>query len=111
MHIEVIKLLQFRLEKTLYNRAEDQVMVWAYLCGISDAVIEKNKKGHSVNVTFTSSASTSFAETAKAKKQPPATTKTPMQTKKKNPLEKAREVAAKKVQSNVASRLRTLKKK
>ena len=48
MHLEVIKLLQVRLEKTLYNRAEDQVMVWAYLRGISDAAIKNKKEGHFV---------------------------------------------------------------
>ena len=111
MHLEVIKLLQVRLEKTLYNRAEDQVMVWAYLRGISDAAIKNKKEGHFVNVTFTPSIPTSFSEAVKESKQPPAKTKPPIRTTKNNTLEKAREVAAKKVKSNVASRLRTLKKK
>ena len=109
MHIEVIKLLQIRLEKTLYNRTEDQVMVWAYLRGISDAVLRKKEEDHFVNVTFTPSMPTSF-ESAHAAKQPVKKTKNPVRTK-KDTLKKAREAALKKVQSNVNSRIRTLRKK
>ena len=42
IHIDVIKLLKIRLDITIYNRETDQAMVWAYLRGLNDAVLEND---------------------------------------------------------------------
>lgn len=123
MHVDVIKLLQVRLKKTLYSRVEDQTMVWAYLCGFSDGAAKKKMEDHFVNVVFSPSINMQPPEAStpkpgnveKEKKKAASFPKKAPARKKASPkkestkLQKAREEAAKRVRANVKSRLRTLK--
>ena len=44
IHIDVIKILEVRLGKTLFNREVDQTMAWAYLHGMDDVVMKSDKE-------------------------------------------------------------------
>lgn len=119
MHVDVIKLLQVRLEKTFYSRVEDQTMVWAYLSGFSDGAAKKKMEDTFVNVVFSpsihmpppasSAPHASIPKTAPVRKKV-AIKKQSAPKQESAKLQKAREEAKKRVRANVKSRLSTLNK-
>ena len=97
IHLDVVRSLQVRFGKKIYNRENDNSLAWGYLIGLCDAAVHKNEK--CVNVVINPTIVL------------PPTSKTPVKPAAKTTLDKARREAKENVTNNVRTRIRSLRKK